>query len=83
MFKKVIISLIIIAGFVFMALASNGNKGVCEVNNSESCWQYEDGKGWIYNAPTIQVVSETNGENWQFDEKLGWVFQAEKITVLS
>jgi len=68
MLKKLIITAIILTGFVFFVSGGQSEIPECKLDNSQECWQFDHEIGWIYHAPIIEVSADVNQEDWSYDE---------------
>ncbi len=82
MFKKIIISTIIITALHFTLTASDNQPVQCNVTETQECWEFDSQKGWIYQALTVTVTPTKSTDSWSYDEEKGWIYQADEITVI-
>jgi len=84
MIKKLLTAAIVITGILFIFAAASDQPSICENNDTHECWQYDIEKGWIYNAPMINVVpTGIQNEDWSYDEEFGWIYNAPQVDVTS
>jgi hypothetical protein len=84
MLKKLVTSAVIVIGmfFVFAGQSNEAAPAVCENVESHDCWTLDNEKGWMYNAPILEVTPTTVGaENWSFDDNYGWIYNAPTIEI--
>ena len=82
MFKKLVIAAIIITGIFIIFAASPSQPAECETIESRDCWTFDNEKGWMYNAPMIDVTPiEDDSNDWSYNDDQGWIYNALTIEV--
>jgi len=82
MFKKVFTSFIIVTGLFFILAAAQNHETVCKNTVEKECWEFDQAKGWIYQAPTIEVTPRSDADSWSYDSGKGWIYHTETVEVL-
>ncbi|MBT6216751.1 MAG: hypothetical protein HOI42_08290 [Candidatus Marinimicrobia bacterium] len=84
MLKKLVTSAVIVIGmfFVFAGQSNEATPVVCENVESRDCWTLDNEKGWMYNAPMLEVTpTNVDTENWSFDDNYGWIYNTPAIEI--
>ncbi|NQU66947.1 MAG: hypothetical protein HQ510_03295 [Candidatus Marinimicrobia bacterium] len=82
MSRNLILSIIIVFGLFFIVTGSEKQNIECTVTETQECWQFDNQKGWIYQAPEITITPSNSVETWSYDNEKGWIYQANEITVI-
>ena len=84
MLKKLVISAVLVSGLFIVFASSPSQPTECENIESTDCWTLDNEKGWIYNAPMLDVTPvNDDSENWSYNEDFGWIYNAPSIEVTS